>query len=95
LGYAGQQNQLTREQAFIRAVKVLAISELTLVNENAVNLTDLDGAQHKLEKLKPLAKPKLLHACIMCDQKIEPVEFGLLPAFCDVLACPMPRVISA
>ncbi|MFT6952358.1 MAG: Zn-dependent protease with chaperone function [Paraglaciecola sp.] len=96
LAYAGQQSQVASEHAFISAVKVLEISELTLVNENAVNLTDLDRALQKLEKLKPLAKLKLLHACAACimrDQKIEPVEIELLRAFCDVLACPMPPMI--
>ena len=98
LAHAGQQDPLASEQAFIAAVKVLEISELKLVNESAVKLTDLDSALQKLEKLKPLAKPKLLHACAACimrDQKIEPIEVELLRAFSDVLACPMPPLITS
>lgn len=98
LTYAGQQEQVAREQAFSNGITVLEIGELTLVNENAVKLTDLDVALQKLEKLKPLAKPKLLHACAACvmrDQKIEPLEVELLRAFSDVLACPMPPLICS
>jgi Zn-dependent protease with chaperone function len=96
LAYAGQQDHNASEQAFISAVKVLEIGELKLVDENAVKLTDLDSALQKLEKLKPLAKPKLLHACAACiirDHKIDPIEVELLRAFSDVLACPMPPLI--
>ena len=96
LAYAGQQEQGASEQAFISAVKVLDIGELSLVSENAIKLADLDVALQKLEKLKPLAKPKLLHACAACimrDQKIDPLEVELLRAFADVLACPMPPLI--
>ncbi|GAC06230.1 M48 family metalloprotease [Paraglaciecola chathamensis] len=96
LAYAGQQEQGASEQAFISAVKVLDIGELSLVSENAIKLADLDVALQKLEKLKPLAKPKLLHACAACimrDQKIDPLEVELLRAFADVLACPLPPLI--
>jgi Zn-dependent protease with chaperone function len=96
LAHAGQHDPLASEQAFIAAVKVLEISELKLVNESAVKLVDLDSALQKLAKLKPLAKPKLLHACAACimrDQKIEPIEVELIRAFSDVLACPMPPLI--
>jgi Zn-dependent protease with chaperone function len=97
LAYASQKDQVASEQAFIAAAKVLELSELKLVNENAVILTDLDNALQKLEQLKPLAKPKLLHACAACimhDQKIDPVEVELLRAFSDVLACPMPPLVA-
>jgi hypothetical protein len=59
--------------------------------------SDLDTALQKLEKLTPMAKPMLLHACAVCimrDQKIDPLEVELLRAFADVLACPMPPLIS-
>ena len=98
LAYAGQQEQGTSEQAFISAVKVLDMGELTLVSESAVKLADLDVALQKLEKLTPLAKPKLLHACAACilrDQKIDPLEVELLRAFADVLACPMPPLLAS
>ncbi|AZG36668.1 MULTISPECIES: M48 family metallopeptidase [Shewanella] len=97
LTYAGQQEQVVREDVFITAVEALGMSELKLVNENAVKLSDLDTALQKLEKLTPMAKPMLLHACAVCimrDQKIDPVEVELLRAFADVLACPMPPLIS-
>ncbi|MFT4941631.1 MAG: Zn-dependent protease with chaperone function [Paraglaciecola sp.] len=97
LAYAGQQSRVATEDVFTSALDVLGMRGLRLVNEKAINLPDLDRALYKLENLKPLAKPKLLHACAACimrDQKIEPVEVELLRAFSDVLACPMPPMIS-
>lgn len=97
LAYAGQQSQVATEDVFTSALDVLGMRGLRLVNEKAINLPDLDRALNKLENLKPLAKPKLLRACAACimrDQKIDPVEVELLRAFADVLACPMPPLIS-
>ncbi|MFT6897601.1 MAG: Zn-dependent protease with chaperone function [Paraglaciecola sp.] len=97
LAYAGQQSQVATEDVFTSALDVLGMMGLRLVNKKAINLNELDSALQKLEKLTPLAKPKLLHACATCimrDQKIEPVEVELLRAFSDVLECPMPPMIA-
>jgi Zn-dependent protease with chaperone function len=96
LAYASQQEQVDIEQAFTDAINILEMSELQLVKENEIHFADLDVALQQLEKLRPLAKPKLLEACATCvlyDETIAPVEAELLRAFSDVLACPMPPII--
>jgi hypothetical protein len=95
MAYAGAQNQNDVEKAFDAAVQALQLSGLALLAKNAISLSSLDLALEKLARLKPLAKPRLLKACvasIVHDQRVAPVEVELLRAFSDVLDCPMPPV---
>ncbi len=96
MAYAGQQNQSDAEKAFDSAAQALELSELALRARNEIRLSGVDAALEKLAGLKPLAKLRLLKACvasIMHDQRVSPVEVELLRAFSDVLDCPMPPVI--
>ncbi len=96
MAYAGHQNRSDIEQAFSAAVEVLGLSGLKLLAESELSLSGLDHSLQKLTKLKPLAKPQLLEACIASvvhDEKISPVEIELLRAFSDVLDCPLPLII--
>jgi Zn-dependent protease with chaperone function len=95
MAHAGHQNQNDVEKAFIAATEALELSGLKSLGKEEISLSDLDLALRKLAKLKPLAKPRLLKACvasIVQDQRISPVELELLRAFSDVLDCPMPPV---
>ncbi len=95
MAYAGQQSQGDVEKAFESAVQALELSGLRLVAKNDISLSKLDRALEKATGLKPLAKPRLLKACvasIVHDQVVSPVEVELLRAFSDVLDCPMPLV---
>ena len=97
MAYAGQQSQGDVEKAFDSAAQVLELSDLVLLAENEVSLSRLDLALEKLTRMKPLAKPQLLKACvasIVHDQRISAVEVELLRAFSDVLDCPMPPVVQ-
>ena len=97
MAYASDQNQNEIEAAFAAAVKMLEISDLQLVENNEISLSDLDRSLQKLANLKPLEKPQLLLACATSavhDQKISTVEVELLRAFADVLDCPMPPIIN-
>jgi Zn-dependent protease with chaperone function len=96
MAYAGQQNQSDAEKAFDSAAQALELSELALRASSEIRLSGVDAALEKLAGLKPLAKLRLLKACvasIMHDQRVSPVEVELLRAFSDVLDCPMPPVI--
>lgn len=96
LAYAGQPEQSAIEAAFAAAVQTLEVGGLQLMAKSAINVTELDNALQKLQKLKPLLKQQLLQACaasIERDQQIAPVEIELLRAFADALGCPMPLVI--
>ena len=95
MAYAGQQNQGDVEKAFDSSVQTLELNGLALLARNEIGLSRLDLALEKLARLKPLAKPRLLKACvasIVHDQRVSPVEVELLRAFSDVLDCPMPPV---
>lgn len=97
MAYAGHQEQKEIEAAFDAASKTLDFGGLQLLAKTEISFTGLENALKELEKLRPLAKPRLLKACatsVMHDQKISPVEAELLRAFSDVLDCPMPPIIS-
>ena len=93
MAQAGAQNQSGMEEAFAAAAKTLESSGLALLAKNQIRISDLDLALEKLEKLKPLAKSRLLKACVASiahDQRASAVELELLRAFAGVLDCPMP-----
>lgn len=93
MAHAGAQSQSGMEEAFAAAAEALESSGLALLPKNQIRVADLDLALGKLEQLKPLAKSRLLKACVASighDQKASTVEVELLRAFADVLDCPMP-----
>jgi Zn-dependent protease with chaperone function len=93
MAYAGARDQSGAEAAFGAAVEALGSGGLALLAKDQITISDLDLALGKLEKLKPLAKSKLLKACVASvwrDQKVTEVELELFRAFAGVLDCPMP-----
>jgi len=95
MAYAGHRDQNAAETAFVDATKNLKINNLKLVAKSNINLLNLDRSIEKLEKLRPIEKPKLLMACaasVAYDKKIDPVEVELLRVFSDILGCPIPPV---
>jgi hypothetical protein len=95
MAYAGQHVQGDVEKAFSSATQTLETNGLALLAKNNISLSRLDLALEKLARLKPLAKSRLLKACvasIVHDQRVSAVELELLRAFSDVLDCPMPPV---
>lgn len=97
MAHAGAQDQSGMEEAFGAAAEALESSGLALLAKNQIRISDLDLALEKLEKLKPLAKSRLLKACVASighDQKVSAVEVELLHAFAGVLDCPMPSATA-
>ena len=97
MAYAGAQHQSAAEAAFGAAVEALGSGGLALLAKDKISISDLDLALGKLEKLKPLAKSKLLKACVSSvwrDQKVTEAELELLRAFAGVLDCPMPPAMA-
>lgn len=93
MAHAGAQDQSGMEKAFGAAAAALESSGLALLAKNQIRISDLDLALEKLEKLQPLAKSRLLKACVTSighDQRVSAVEVELLRAFAGVLDCPMP-----
>jgi len=93
MAHAGADDQSEVEGAFGASVQALESSGLELLAKNEIRIVDLDSALGKLNELKPLAKSRLLKACvtsILHDQRASAVELELLRAFAGVLDCPMP-----
>ncbi len=93
MAQASARNQGDVEEAFRAAAGTLGTSGLALVSKDRLRVSDLDLALDKLEKLKPLAKQRLLRACLASirhDRKTSAIEVELFRAFAGVLDCPMP-----
>jgi len=90
---AGAQDQSEVEGAFGASVQALESSGLALLAKDQIRIADLDLALGKLDQLKPLAKYRLLKACVASiwhDQRVTAVEVELFRAFAAVLDCPVP-----
>lgn len=92
MAHAGARDQSAMEEAFGAAAEALESSGLALLPKNQIRIPDLDLALGKLEQLKPLAKSRLLKACVAAigqDRRASAVEAELLRAFAAVLDCPI------
>lgn len=86
---------LQRASAFQAAVEKADMGGLHLLPVEELGIGKLSGALEELNKLYPLAKPKLLKACVACicaDGEITPTESELIRAIADTLDCPMPPI---
>ncbi len=96
MAHAGAEDQNQAEGAFDASVQALESSELVLLAKDQIRIMDLDLALGKLEQLKPLAKSRLLHACVASieyDSRATAVEVELLRAFAGALDCPVPSSV--
>lgn len=94
MAHSGAQSQSAMEEAFGAAAQALEGGALALLPADRNRVQDLDIALEKLHALKPLAKARLLKACVASvvqDRSVAPVELELLRAFASALDCPMPR----
>lgn len=97
LAHSGADKTESAQQAFTAAADELGMSDLQLINKQDLTLTHVDTALEKLNRLKPLQKPKLLKAmvqCVMADQQVTLREAELLRAMAAALDCPIPPVLS-
>ena len=93
MAHVGAQDQSGTEKAFAAAVETLGAGELAMLAKDQIRISDLDAALEKLDQLKPLAKSRLLKACVASiwrDQKVTTVELEVFRAFASVLDCPIP-----
>ncbi|MGP1677632.1 MAG: M48 family metallopeptidase [Burkholderiales bacterium] len=93
MAHAGAEDQSEVEGAFGASVEALGSGALALLANDQIKIADLDRALGKLNELKPMAKSRLLKACVASiwhDQRASAVEVELLRAFAGALDCPMP-----
>ncbi len=78
-----------------KASKELGGIEVDLLPVTDISLPALNTALDKLNQLKPLKKPALLKACVICitaDNDFSPIEAELFRAIASTLDCPMPPI---
>ena len=83
--------------AFSSAKQELQIKDLTLLAKNKINFDNLGVAIDTLALLKPLQKPRLLKACLICmtqDGDYSTQEKELMRAIANTLDCPIPLFID-
>lgn len=94
LSIAGNQGS-DQGKAFTAAADKAGLSRLSILPTSELSIGKMSGTLEQLNKLYPLAKPKLLKACIACicaDGKITTTEAELVRAIADTLDCPMPPI---
>ena len=85
------------KKAVASTCKALGFKHLNLLAKNQLDLDTLSSAVDELALLKPLAKPKLLKACLTAvtqDNEYSPHEIELLRAIADTLDCPIPLYLG-
>lgn len=81
------------EAAFAAGAAETGLEKLEPIMPAAIELKRLDSALDELTRLKPLAKPRLLKACvaiIMYDGRTTPRGIELVRAISTCIDCPMP-----
>ncbi len=92
-----QQDTKQIEATFSKAQQELKIKNLTLLPQEQINFDNLELAIDTLALLKPLQKPRLLKACLICmtqDQIYSPQEKELMRAIANTLDCPIPLFVE-
>ncbi|WP_462380317.1 M48 family metallopeptidase [Pseudomonas sp. Marseille-QA0892] len=93
LARKGNHRNTSAEGAFQDGWTVLPYPTRSLKGSDALDIRELDRAAQRLERLKPLDKPRLLKAmarCIEHDGQVNASEAELFRAIADMLDCPMP-----
>lgn len=81
------------QRAFHQAISSLRLGNLTLLPRNKLDFNDLESALNSLKRTKPLQKPQLLKAMLLCiedDDKVTLAEAELFRAIAGGLDCPIP-----
>ncbi|UTF59632.1 M48 family metallopeptidase [Gilvimarinus sp. DA14] len=93
LARAGTNETEPQALAFRSAVHCLRLGELQPLPSEQLSLDKLDRALAKLQQVKPLQKPALLKAMVVCieqDGLITPREAELFRTIAVCLDCPVP-----
>ena len=93
LAHAGHSDSQSTMAAIAAARQEAGLQFIEIQSRDAMTLSRLNIAIDQLALLKPLAKPKLLKACLACvtaDGRVVPKEMELMRAISDSLDCPMP-----
>ncbi|VAW60897.1 Heat shock protein HtpX / FIG017973: domain of unknown function [hydrothermal vent metagenome] len=93
--YVGKEKSFDKNKVMEEAKQALKNVDVKLLPVTEIGLPALNKALDKLNLVKPLVKPALLKACVICitgDQYFSATEAELFRAIASVLDCPMPPV---
>lgn len=95
LAHSNPQQGISTDAAYNKAAEMLALKS-GLLTLDTISFEKLNAALDELVNIKPLQKPQLLKACVLCitaDGQIAPIESELLRAIAATIDCPMPPLI--
>ncbi len=93
IAYVEHKDQREAESAFNTGLKQVGMTALKITPRKSLKLDSLNQSLDQLMQLKPLAKPRLLKACvaiIMHDGKTTTKGIELVRTISSCLDCPMP-----
>lgn len=93
IAYVEHKDQHEAESAFNTGLKQVGMTALKITPRKSLKLDSLNQSIDQLMQLKPLAKPRLLKACvaiIMHDGKTTTKGIELVRTISSCLDCPMP-----
>ena len=93
--YVGKDAGMDKNKLMAETKQELGDVDVQLLPVTDIGLPALNDALDKLNQLKPLLKPALLKACVMCivaDGEFTAVEAELFRAVANTLDCPMPPI---
>ncbi len=91
---SSEQESISPEQAFEKGALDLGL-DINIREAGSLGFEDFNNALDELASIKPLQKPALLKACLVCisaDKKFAAIEIELLRAVAATLDCPMPPI---
>lgn len=97
LAYAGTTSATEADTAFRAAATELGLQVSSIPAREAVTAARLEHAVNQLDRLKPAAKHRLLHALAVAvehDGTVSVAEAELLRAIADSLHCPLPPLLA-
>jgi len=86
-----------RQSSYKKALQELQIKNLSILPYDELHFDTLEVAMNRLQNIKPLQKPRLLKACLICitqDNDYSVSEKELIRAIANTLDCPIPLFID-
>lgn len=96
VAYAEHENEGDAHNAFATAVRAIGATALQPVARQQITIAELDKAMDRLERVKPMLKPRILKALVSCltvDNKIKAGSAEFTRAVASCLGTPMPPII--
>ncbi|MEM8843844.1 MAG: M48 family metallopeptidase [Pseudomonadota bacterium] len=93
VAYVGDKSHDEIEQAYSHAIEILKLKELSRIDYEDIEFSEINNALEEVDYLVPLLKNNFLNACAECiqlDKHVSAREWGLLRVIAACIGCPMP-----